>query len=172
MDNDSGIDLFKYKMVKTMAAWKKVLFLSVKKDTGMSRKIFWLIGSKNLKAERQKERKESRKQKVSTSGEDSDSSSTDSSSPARKKKKDKRQRYYQPTLSSSSTTSDSSTDEESHNDRFKIITENEKFKYGNYPKVWQNTQSNSLKSKFQRIVWKRLNYAKTPSQIILIMSRS
>ena len=46
-----GIDLFKYKMVKTMTAGNKVLFLSVKKDTGMRRKILWLIGSKNLKAE-------------------------------------------------------------------------------------------------------------------------
>ena len=128
MDNDSGIDLFKYKMVKTMTAWKKVLFLSVKKDTGMSRKILWLIGSKNLKAERQKERKESRKQKASTSGEDSDSSSTDSSSPARKKKKDKRQRYYQPTLSSSSTTSDSSTDEESHNSKSSDSKSSQKMK--------------------------------------------
>ena len=46
-----GIDLFKYKMVKTMTAGNKVLFLSVKKDTGMRRKILWLTGSKNLKAE-------------------------------------------------------------------------------------------------------------------------
>ena len=46
-----GIGLFKYKMVKTMTAGNKVLFLSVKKDTGMRRKILWLIGSKNLKAE-------------------------------------------------------------------------------------------------------------------------
>ena len=40
-----------------MTAGNKVLFLSVKKDTGMERKILWLIGSKNLKAEWQKERK-------------------------------------------------------------------------------------------------------------------
>ena len=40
-----------------MTAGNKVLFLSVKKDTGMKRKILWLIGSKNLKAEWQKERK-------------------------------------------------------------------------------------------------------------------
>ena len=32
-------------------------------------------------------------------------------------------------MSNSSTISDSNTDEESHNDRFKIITENEKFKW-------------------------------------------
>ena len=74
-----------------------------------------------------KRKKKSRKRKVSTSGEDSDSSSTDS--PAKKKKKPKRRRHHQPTWSSSSTASDSSTDEESHNDRFKIITENEKFKW-------------------------------------------
>ena len=46
-----GIDLFQYKMVKTMTAGKKVILLSVKKDTGTSRKILWLIGSKNLKGE-------------------------------------------------------------------------------------------------------------------------
>ena len=38
-------------------------------------------------------------------------------------------RHNQPTPSSFSTASDSSTDEESHNDRFKTITENEKFKW-------------------------------------------
>ena len=75
-----------------------------------------------------KRKKKSRKRKVSTSGEDSDSSSTDSSSPA-KKEKDKRPRHHQPTSSSSSTNSDSSTDEESHNDRFKLVTENGKFKW-------------------------------------------
>ena len=36
----------------------------------------------------------------------------------------------------------------------------------NYPKVWSITQTNILKSKFQRIVWKRLYYAKTRSRII------
>ena len=41
----------------------------------------------------------------------------------------KRRRHHQPTLLSSSTTSDSSTDEESYNDRFKIITDNEKLKW-------------------------------------------
>ena len=46
-----GVDLFKYKMVKTMTVGRKVLFLSVKKDTGMRRKIIWLIRSKNLKAD-------------------------------------------------------------------------------------------------------------------------
>ena len=43
-------------MMKTMTASNKVLFLSVKKDTGMKRKILWLIGSKILKADCQKER--------------------------------------------------------------------------------------------------------------------
>ena len=76
-----------------------------------------------------KRKKKSRKRKVSTSGEDSDSSSTDSSSPAKKKKKTKCRRHHQPTSSSSSTASDSSTDKESDNNRFKIITENEKFKW-------------------------------------------
>ena len=46
-----GIDLFQYKMVKTMTAGKKVLLLSVNKDTGMRRKILKLIESKNLKTE-------------------------------------------------------------------------------------------------------------------------
>ena len=76
-----------------------------------------------------KRKRKSRKRKVSTSEEDSDSSSTDYSSPAKKKKKAKHRPHHQPTSSSSSTASDSSTDEESHNDRFKIITENEKFKW-------------------------------------------
>ena len=74
-----------------------------------------------------KRKKKSRKWKVSTSEEDSDSSSTDYSSPA--KKKILHRRHHQPTSSSSSTASDSSTNEESHNDMFKIITENEKFKW-------------------------------------------
>ena len=74
-------------------------------------------------------KKKSRKRKVSTSEEDSDSSSTDYFSPAKKKKKTKIWQYHQPTSSSSSTARDSSTKEESHNDRFKIITENEKFKW-------------------------------------------
>ena len=78
-------------------------------------------------------KKKSRKRKVSTSEEDLDSSSTDYSPPAKKKKKAKHGRHHQPT-SSSSTASNSSPDEESHNDRFKIITENEKL---NYPKVGQ-----------------------------------
>ena len=76
-----------------------------------------------------KRKKKSRKWKVSTSEEDSDSLSTDCSSPAKKKKKAKHRQHHKPTSSSSSTASDSSTDEESHNDRFKIITENEKFKW-------------------------------------------
>ena len=46
-----GIDLFQYKMGKIMTAGNKVLFLSVKEDTGMRRKILWLIGSKNLQAD-------------------------------------------------------------------------------------------------------------------------
>ena len=46
-----GIDLFQYKMVKTMTAGNKILFLPHKKDTGMRRKIVWLIGSENLKSE-------------------------------------------------------------------------------------------------------------------------
>ena len=69
------------------------------------------------------------KRKASTSGEDSDSLSIDSSSPAKKKKKVKNERHHQPTLPSSSTASDSSTNEESHNDRFEVISENEKFKW-------------------------------------------
>ena len=76
-----------------------------------------------------KRKKKSRKREVPASGEDSDSSSTDSSSPAKKKKKPKRRRHHQRTSSAPSTASDSSTNEESHNDRFKIITENEKFKW-------------------------------------------
>ena len=56
MVNNLVIDLFKYNMMKTMTASNKVLFLSVKKDTGMKRKILWLIGSKILKADCQKER--------------------------------------------------------------------------------------------------------------------
>ena len=76
-----------------------------------------------------KRKKKSRKRKVFTSEEDLDSWSNDYSSPAKKKKKAKRRRHHQPTSSSSPTASDSSTDEESHNDRFKIITENEKFKW-------------------------------------------
>ena len=43
-------------------------------------------------------------------------------------KKKKKAKHHQPTSSSFSTASDSSTNEESHNDMFKIITENEKFK--------------------------------------------
>ena len=46
-----GIYLFQYKMVKTMTAGNKVIFLPVKKDTGIKRKILWLIGSNNLKEE-------------------------------------------------------------------------------------------------------------------------
>ena len=99
--------------------------------------------------------KKSRKQKVSTSGEDLDPSSIDSSSSAKKKKKAKRRRHHQPKSSSSSTASDSSTDEESHKDRFKIITENEKFKW-NLVRSMANYTNNAtrqiLKSKFQRIL--------------------
>ena len=84
-----------------------------------------------------KRKKKSRNRKVFTSEEDSDSSSNDYSSPAKKKKKVKRQRHHQPTSSSSSTVSDSSTDEESHNDRFEIITENEKFEW-KFPKGMAN----------------------------------
>ena len=51
-----GIDLFKCKMKKTMTAGNKVLFLSVKNDTGKRRKILWLIGSKNLKTEYDKKK--------------------------------------------------------------------------------------------------------------------
>ena len=82
-----------------------------------------------------KRMKKSRKQKVSTSGEDSKSLSNDSSHPAKKKKKAIRRQDHQPTPSSSSTASDSSSNEESWNDRFKIIIENEKKINGNYPKV-------------------------------------
>ena len=66
---------------------------------------------------------------MSTSGEDSNSSSTDSSLPAKKKKKAKHRGHHQPTSSSSSPASDSSNDEESHKDRFKIVSENEKLKW-------------------------------------------
>ena len=51
-----GIDLFKCKMKKAMTAGNKVLFLSVKNDTGKRRKILWLIGSKNLKTEYDKKK--------------------------------------------------------------------------------------------------------------------
>ena len=84
-----------------------------------------------------KRKKKSRKREVSTSEEDSDSSSTDYSSPGKKKKKAKHRRHHQPTSSSSSTAGESSTDEESHNGRFKIITENEKFKW-KLPKSMEN----------------------------------
>ena len=75
-----------------------------------------------------KRQKKSRKRNVHTSREDPDSSSTDSSSLA-KKKKAKRQQHHQLTSSFSSTANDSNIDEESHNDRFKIIAENERFKW-------------------------------------------
>ena len=94
-----------------------------------------------------KRKKKCRKRKVSTIGKDSGSSSTDSSSPA-KKNEAKRHRHNQPTSSSSSTASDSSTDEESHNGRFNINTENEKFQC----KLWPTTQTNILKSMFQKII--------------------
>ena len=87
-----------------------------------------------------KRKKKSRKRKVSTKGEDSDSSSIDPSSSVKKKKKAKRWRHHQPTSPSSSTASDSSTDDESHNDWFKIITENEKFKW-KLPKSMANYAS-------------------------------
>ena len=51
-----GMDLFKYKMKKTTTAGSKVLFLSVKNDTGQRRKILWLIRSKNLKIEYDKKK--------------------------------------------------------------------------------------------------------------------
>ena len=88
-----------------------------------------LANRKQESQSRVTKRKKKRKRKLSTSGEDSDSLSTDSSLAAKKKKKAKRRRHHQSTPSSSSTASNSSIDEESHNGRFKIITENEKFKW-------------------------------------------
>ena len=38
---------------------------------------------------------------------------------------------------------------------------------GNHPKAWPITQTTILKNTFQRIVWNRLYYSKTPSLIIL-----
>ena len=52
-----GIDLTKYKKVKAITTWIKVLLFPLQKDTGIGRKIFRLIQSKNLKADGQKERK-------------------------------------------------------------------------------------------------------------------
>ena len=88
-----------------------------------------LANRKQESQSRVTKRKKKKKRKLSTSGEDSDSLSIDSSLAAKKKKKAKRRRHHQSTPSSSSTASNSSIDEESHNGRFKIITENEKFKW-------------------------------------------
>ena len=98
-----------------------------------------------------KRKKKCRKRKVSTSEEDSDSSSTDYSSSAKKEKKAKHRRHHQPTSSFSSTASDSCTDEELHNDRFKIITENEKFKW-KLPKSMANYANKYFEEYVQRIV--------------------
>ena len=51
MENDSGDRSIQVQDGENNDRGKKVLFLSVKKDTRMRRRILWLIGSKNLKAE-------------------------------------------------------------------------------------------------------------------------
>ena len=146
-----------------MTAGNKVLFLSVRKNRNEEKDPL-----ANKKQECQsivtKKKKKIRKWKVSTSEECSDSSSKHYSSPA-KKKKAKRRRHHQPTSSSSSTASDSSTES---NRIMRCLKLSLKIKNldRNYPKVWSITQTNILKSKFQRIVWKRLYYAKTRSRII------
>ena len=120
----------------------------------------------------QKERKKSRKRKVSTSGEDSESSSTDSSSPATKKKKTKRWWHDQTTRHLLQLQLPAF--QVPMRNRIMIgLKESLKIKiFRNYPKVWLTMQTNILKNTLQRIVWKRLYYSKRPTQIILIMSRS
>ena len=120
----------------------------------------------------QKERKKSRKRKVSTSGEDSESSSTDYSSPATKKKKTKRRWHDQPTRHLLQLQLPAF--QVPMRNRIMIgLKESLKIKiFRNYPKVWLTMQTNILKNTLQRIVWKRLYYSKRPTQIILIMSRS
>ena len=98
-----------------------------------------------------KRKKKSRKRKVSTSGEDSDSSSTNSSSPAKKKRKlnvsdiINRHRHL-PQLPAIQVPM--------RNHIMTALKSAQKMKNlnGNYPKVWPTTQTNILKSTFQRIV--------------------
>ena len=166
-----GIDLIKYKTVKIMTAGNEVLFLWVKKVTGMSRKILWLIGSKNLKGEWQKERKRVENGKFLLV--------------------EKIQILCQLTLSHQQKRKRNSNvgdiiNRHRHlpqlpaipvpirnrimadlNLSLKIKNLNE-----NYPKVWPTTQTNILQSKLKRIVWERPYCAKNSSQIILIMLRS
>ena len=148
MVNNLVIDLFKYNMVKTMTAGNKVLLLSVKKDTEMKRKILWLIGSKILKADCQKERKNVENEKFLLVEKIQVLHQLTLLHQQKRKKKAKRQRHHQPTSSSSWTASDSSTDEESHHHRFKIITENEKFKW-KLPK----TMANYANKYFEEYSW-------------------
>ena len=101
MVNNLVIDLFKYNMVKTMTASNKVLFLSVKKDTGMKRKILWLIGSKILKADCQKERKNVENEKFLLVAKIQVLHQLTLLHQQKRKKKAKRQRHHQPTSSSS-----------------------------------------------------------------------
>ena len=101
MVNNLVIDLFKYNMVKTMTASNKVLLLSVKKDTEMKRKILWLIGSKILKADCQKERKNVENGKFLLVEKIQVLRQLTLLHQQKKKKKAKRQRHHQPTSSSS-----------------------------------------------------------------------
>ena len=156
-------------MVRKLTAGNKVLFHSVKKDTGMRRKILWLIGNNNLKTEWQKERKRVANEKFLLV----EKIRTISQLTFLYQQKRKRKWHHQPTSPSSSTASDSSTNKELHNDKFKItVSLKIKNLNGNYPKVWPTTQTNNLKSTFYRIVWKRLHNVKGPSSIILIMTKS
>ena len=85
----------------------------------------------------------------------------------KKKKKAKRRWHHQLTSSSSSTASDSSTDKESHNDRLKTNTENEKSKWKLPKKYGQLRKQIFWRVRF-REQFKRNYYVKTPSQITLI----
>ena len=111
-------------------------------------------------------RKKSRKQKVSSSGEVFNwlkKLSTDSSSQANKKKKAKRRRHHLPQLPAMQVSM------KNHVMAGLALSQKMKNLNGNYPKAWPTTQTNILRSTFQKIVWKR-PYYKTSSQIILIMS--
>ena len=166
-----GIDLFKYKMVKTVTVENKVLFLSVKKDTGIRRKTLWLIGRKNLKAEWQKGRKRVENGKFLLVKKIQILRQLTILHQQKRKRKPNiadiinRHRHL-PQLPAIQVPM-----------RNRIMTGLKlslkmKNLNGNYPKVWLITQTNILKSTFQRIVWKRLYCVKTPFRIILIMSRS
>ena len=163
-----GIDLFKYNMAKTMTAGNKVLFLSVNKDTVMRRKILWLIGSKNLKVEWEKERKSIENGKFLLIKKIPIFLQKTILHQQKRKRRpnvgDNINRHCQiPRLSAIQTPM-----------RNRIMTGLKlllkmKNLSGSYPKVWLITQTNIFKSTFQRILWKRLYYATVPSQIILII---